>query len=256
MSSEIIIEKLSIKYRSSIVFENVSLDIKKSEFFVLLGPSGCGKTTLLNAIAGFLKPHSGKIYVDGKEVKQPGLDRCVIFQNAESALFPWMTVKENSEFGLKLRNIGSKEERNSLIKKFLKKTNLDGHEAKYPKELSGGMKQRLQLARTLVMNPPIILMDEPFANLDAQTRRLMQLELIEIWRETRNTIFYITHDLREAVILGKRIAVMSRGPKAVIKNIYKLENHYPRDLTTNECNNLLREIEENLIEEVRIGENN
>jgi len=250
MSNQTIIkvERLGLKYGDTVIMEDVSFNIKKSEFFVLLGPSGCGKTSILNAIAGFIKPYKGKIYVRGKEVQKPGADRSVIFQNTDAALFPWLTVWENAEFGLKLSNIGSKEERKTRIKKFLKKTNLEGHENKYPHELSGGMKQRLQLVRTLVMSPQIILMDEPFASLDALTRRLMQTELIKIWKDVRNTIFYITHDLNEAVILANKIAVMSKGPKAVIKNSYSIENNYPRDLTLSKYRSILQEIEKSLKE--------
>lgn len=255
MPDLIIVENLSVRYGNSIIFENISISIKESEFFVLIGPSGCGKSTFLHTIAGFIKPFKGKIYLRGEEIKKPGADRSVIFQNTEAALFPWKTVWENAEFGLKLSNIGTAEERKKLIRKFLKITNLEGHEHKYPHELSGGMKQRLQLVRTLVMSPPIILMDEPFANLDAQTRKLMQIELVEILKNSGNTIFYITHDLREAVVLGQRIAVMSRSPNAFIKNIWKIENPYPRDLTTGEYNGFLQEIDESLTEEIKSGRN-
>lgn len=255
MPTLIEVNKISVKYGNNVVFKDISFNIGKSEFFVLLGPSGCGKTTILNLIAGFIKLHRGKIYLEGKEINKPGPDRGVIFQNSESALFPWMTVKENAEFGLKIRNVCSKEERNRLVQIFLKKVNLEEHQAKYPNELSGGMKQRLQLARTLVMIPPVILMDEPFANLDAQTRRLMQLELTEIWMDTKNTIFYITHDIREAVLLAQKIAVMSSGRNsgAIIKGIYTLNGDYPRDLRKIKYVNLIREIEQSLAEEVKIG---
>ncbi len=243
------IVELGIRFEDYVVFENISLAINDAEFFVVLGPSGCGKTTLLNAIAGFIKPYKGHLRVAGSEVTRPGADRSVIFQNTDAALFPWKTVWENSEFGLQLSGRGTKDVRENLIRTYLKKTNLDGHEHKYPHELSGGMKQRLQLVRTLVMDPPILLMDEPFANLDAQTKRYLQLELVDICKDSGKTVFFITHDLNEAVILGQRVAVMSAGPHSGIKNIYEITQPYPRDLTTGEFRNVLSSLNSDLEEE-------
>jgi NitT/TauT family transport system ATP-binding protein len=187
----------------------INLEVNEGEFFSLVGPSGCGKSTLLYIIGGFIPPSGGKILVDGREVSSPGVDRGIVFQ--EFALFPWKTVIQNILYGLEQRRIG-KEERLAIADRYIKMTGLRGMENLYPKELSGGMKQRVAIARTLAYDPDILLMDEPFGSLDAQTRVFMQDELLRIWEETRKTVLFVTHSIEEAVHLSDRVAVFSRRP--------------------------------------------
>jgi NitT/TauT family transport system ATP-binding protein len=194
----------------------VSLSIADGEFVCLIGPSGCGKTTLLHLAAGFILPSEGEVRFRGEEVRKPGPDRGVVFQ--EYALFAWMTARQNVEFGLRMRGV-RKAERRERAQHYLRLVGLTGQERKYPAELSGGMKQRIQIARALVNEPAMLLMDEPFAALDAQTRALMQLELAAIWHATRTTVLFITHDIDEAVTLGSRIGVMRAGPRADVKGV-------------------------------------
>jgi NitT/TauT family transport system ATP-binding protein len=217
------------------VLEDVDLTIQSGEFFILLGPSGCGKSTLLSMIAGFIEKTSGELIVDQEEVNQPGRNRGVVFQQADSALFPWLTVKGNVEFGLKMKKT-SKSIREEKSSYFIELVGLKGHEEKFPKELSGGMKQRVQLARVLANDPDILLMDEPFGALDAMTRRTMQTELIRIWKETNKTIIFVTHDIQEALLLGDRIGIMSVGPSSKIIDIYDVPLKYPRNFTDKEFN--------------------
>jgi NitT/TauT family transport system ATP-binding protein len=217
------------------IIKDVNLVIKGGEFFVLLGPSGCGKSTLLNMIAGFVR-------VDNVEVDRPGRDRAVVFQQADSSLFPWLTVRENVEFGLRMKKT-PKPERRSISDRYIGLVGLKGHEGKYPKELSGGMKQRVQLARVLANDPAILLMDEPFGALDAMTRRTMQKELVNIWRETHKTIIFVTHDIQEALLLGERIGIMSVGPSSNITDIYDNTLSYPRDVASPEFYSLYNQIQ-------------
>src|SRR6185312_11314695 len=199
----------------------IDLEIRRGDFYCLLGPSGCGKSTILNLIAGLGKPTTGAVEIVGPNaawrapIEAPGTDRMMIFQDASAALFPWLNVEENVLFGPRLT--GKADDYRAKLKIYLKMVGLIEHAAKFPFELSGGMKQRLQIARSLVMHPEILLMDEPFAALDAITKRSLQIELSRIWAETHNTIVYITHDLIEALLLGTRIAVMTPGPAASIK---------------------------------------
>jgi NitT/TauT family transport system ATP-binding protein len=225
----------SFKENRNYVLENIDLTIKSGEFFILLGPSGCGKSTLLSMIAGFIEKTSGKLIVDREEVNKTGSNRGVVFQQADAALFPWLTVKENVEFGLKMKKTPkpNREEKSSY---FIELVGLKGHEGKFPKELSGGMKQRVQLARVLANDPDILLMDEPFGALDAMTRRTMQKELIRIWKETNKTVIFVTHDIQEAFLLGNRIGVMSVGPSSRITDIYDIPLPYPRIFTDKEFN--------------------
>src|SRR5881628_2134835 len=183
--------------------ENFSVEIEAGEFFCLLGPSGCGKTTVLKMLAGFDAPSAGRILMDGRPVTGASRDRGVVFQGDDS-LFGWLTAVENVEFGLRMRRV-PRAERSERAMRYLELVGLRGQEQKYPAELSGGMKQRIQIARVLANEPKMLLMDEPFAALDAQTRALMQLELARIWRATRTTVLFITHDIDEAVTLGRRI---------------------------------------------------
>jgi NitT/TauT family transport system ATP-binding protein len=208
------------------VLAGVDLAIGEGELFVLVGPSGCGKTTLLNLIAGFERPSVGAILVRGAEVRRPGADRTVIFQGDDS-LAPWLSARKNVELGLQFRGMPSRE-RQEISSRYLELTGLAGHGHKYPSQLSGGMKQRVQLARALACSGPILLMDEPFGAVDAQTRATLQDELVAIARETARTIVFITHDIFEAVILGDRVGVMSHGPNSSIKAVLPLDKAKPR----------------------------
>jgi NitT/TauT family transport system ATP-binding protein len=232
----------SFNENATYVLENVDLTIQGGEFFILLGPSGCGKSTLLSIIAGFIKNTSGEVLVDNEKVMKPGRNRGVVFQQADSALFPWLTVKENVEFGLKMENI-PKNIREEKSSHFIDLVGLKGHEGKFPKELSGGMKQRVQLARVLANDPDILLMDEPFGALDAMTRRTMQQELVRIWKEMNKTIIFVTHDIQEALLLGQRVGVMSVGPSSNISTIYEIPLAYPRDFTDKEFHLIYQKIQ-------------
>lgn len=194
------------------VLDNISLDIYEKEFFCVLGPSGCGKTTLLYLIAGLLDEPHGSILVNGERVIGPGADRGVVFQ--EYALLPWKTVRDNVALGLKIRGL-SRQERSQLSQKYINMVHLTGFEEKYPHELSGGMKQRVAIARTLANSPDIILMDEPFAAVDAQTRSILQEELLSIWEAERKTVVFVTHNIEEAIFLGNRVLVMSPRPARI-----------------------------------------
>lgn len=211
-----------------IALNGVSLDIMENEFICVVGPSGCCKSTLLNIIAGLLEPTSGKVYCDGKEVTGTGTERGVVFQ--QYALFPWMTVKKNVMFGLNLKGIKGKEAED-IAMKYIKMVQLEDFVDHYPKELSGGMKQRVAIARAYAVNPSILLMDEPFGALDAQTRTQLQTELLETWEKERKTCFFITHDVDEAIILAQKVIIMSARPGR-IKEIVDINIPYPRTQET------------------------
>jgi NitT/TauT family transport system ATP-binding protein len=189
--------------------ENVSLEIRRGEFICVVGPSGCGKSTLLNLIAGLDRPTEGDLAFDGRPITKPGADRVVVFQ--EAALYPWLNVRANVEFGLKIKGT-PRNERRVIVDRYLELVNLTRFAKAYVHELSGGMKQRVQLARALAVEPRMLLMDEPFAALDAQTRDVLQFELQEIWARTGSTIFFITHNVREAALLADRVFVMTPSP--------------------------------------------
>lgn len=210
------------------VLKNVNLEIKEGEFHIFLGASGCGKSTLLNIIAGFLDYTEGSLTLDGKPIKKPGPDRGVVFQNADQAIFPWKNVWKNVEYGLKVQNV-PKAERKKIVQECIDLVGLSGHEKKHPSELSGGMKQRVQIARSIASDPEILIMDEPFGALDAQTRRTLQDELIRIWKETKKTILFVTHDLQEAVYLGEQISIFSAAPDAHIAARIEVPYDYPRN---------------------------
>ena len=198
--------------RAVVALEGVNLEVKESEFVMIVGPSGCGKTSLINIIGGLDEASSGEVLLDGKAVSGPGADRGMVFQGY--SLFPWLSVQKNVEFGLKMKKV-SAAERAEHAKKYIRLVGLEGFEDALPRQLSGGMKQRVAIARTLANEPEVLLMDEPFGALDAQTRVVMQELLADISRRTGTTILFITHDIDEAVLLGERIYVMSRRPGTV-----------------------------------------
>lgn len=205
--------------------ENFSLQIKKGEFITIVGPSGCGKSTLLDILAGLSEATSGEIYIDDKLVTGPNLDRGIILQGY--ALFPWLNVTENIEFGLDIKGI-PKSKRKEISDKFIKMVGLEKFKLRYPHELSGGMKQRVAIARALAYDPQILLMDEPFAAVDAQTRETLQEELLDIWGKTNKTIVFITHSIEEAIFLADRVVVMSPNP-GKIKEIINVNLQRPRN---------------------------
>ena len=211
-----------------IALNGVDLDIYENEFICVVGPSGCGKSTLLNIIAGLLEPTSGEVYVDGKRVEGTGTERGVVFQ--QYALFPWLTVKKNVMFGLKLKGMKDAEAE-ELAMKYIKMVQLEDFVDAYPKELSGGMKQRVAIARAYAVNPSLLLMDEPFGALDAQTRTQLQTELLKTWEEEKKTCFFITHDVEEAILLASRVVVMSARPGR-IKEVIDIDIPYPRNQET------------------------
>jgi NitT/TauT family transport system ATP-binding protein len=221
-----------------VAVDNVSLSIRDHDFVCLLGPSGCGKSTLLNMIAGFDKPTAGRIEVAGVLVQKPGADRGVVFQ--QPTLMPWLNVVDNVAFHLKLKGI-SKSERRRRAQEFIDLVGLSGFEQHFPAELSGGMNQRVGIARALLMNPRVILMDEPFAALDAQTKIEMQEELVQIWQRIKCTIVFVTHSVDEALVLGNRIAVMSRRPGR-IRDYFEFDMPRPRDVTGPEFNEAKRRV--------------
>ncbi|WP_261302413.1 ABC transporter ATP-binding protein [Paenibacillus andongensis] len=196
--------------------KDINLEVKKGEFMVIVGPSGCGKSTLLDLLAGLTKPSSGQILLDGKAINGPNLDRGIVFQ--QYALFPWKTTLANVEFGLEAKGVSRKERRKTALE-FIHLVGLAGFENRYPHEISGGMKQRVAIARSLAYDPEVLLMDEPFAALDAQTRETLQSELLRIWEATQKTIIFITHGIEEAVYLGQRVAVMTSRPGRIKKVI-------------------------------------
>ena len=206
------------------VLEDIDLEVAAGEFVCLVGQSGCGKSTLLNIVGGFLKPTSGEALIDGAPVRGPDMRRIFIFQ--ENALFPWLTVKENVGFGLLRR---PKAEREETVAHYIEMVGLTGFERSYPHELSGGMKQRVELARALAANPDVLYMDEPFGALDFLTRLRMREELVRIWQRERKTVLFVTHDVEESVQLADRVVVMSRRP-ARIRRIIDINLPRPRDL--------------------------
>ena len=206
----------------------VSLNIMENEFVTVVGPSGCGKSTLLNIIAGLLEPTSGRVICNGAEVHGTGMDRGVVFQ--QYALFPWLTVKKNVMFPLNMKGLkGPRAE--ELAMKYIKMVDLEKFCDHYPKELSGGMKQRVAIARAYAAEPEILLMDEPFGALDAQTRTQLQQDLLDTWEREMKTCFFITHDVDEALILGQRVIIMSARPGR-IKDIVDIDILYPRSQET------------------------
>jgi len=206
------------------VLEKFSFSLKANEILGIIGPSGCGKTTLLYIIAGFIPYDSGRVSYDGEPITAPSAKRTVMFQ--EYGLFPWMTVEANIEFGLKAKGI-SRNERREIARNFIELVHLKGFENKYPHQLSGGMKQRVGVARALAPNPEVVLMDEPFASLDSLTREIMQEEILRIWGETNKALLLITHNIEEAIFLSDRVLIMSARPGKV-KEIVPIDLEKPR----------------------------
>jgi NitT/TauT family transport system ATP-binding protein len=227
MEHKIALAGVSKLYGTDVVaIESLSMEVRSNEIVCLLGPSGCGKSTVLNLIAGFEFPTTGTVALDGESVHQPGPDRGVVFQ--EHALFPWLTILENISFGRKLRN-GREDPAlyRESVHRYIAWMGLKGFEHSYPRMLSGGMRQRAALARVLVNEPKVLLMDEPFAALDAQTRLSMQMLLLDVWERLHTTILFITHDIDEAVFLGDRIYVMTARPGR-IKEVIAVPLERPR----------------------------
>ena len=206
----------------------VDLEIRENEFVCVIGPSGCGKSTLLNIIAGLIEPSQGKVFLDGEEIKGTGKERGVVFQ--QYALFPWLTVLENVKFGLKLQRLPDKEA-TEIAMRYIKSVDLEDFVNAYPKERSGGIKQRVAIARAYAVNPEVLLLDEPFGALDAQTRAQLQTELLNTWQTEKKTCFFITHDVDEAILLASRIIIMSARPGR-IKQILDVDIPYPRTQET------------------------
>ncbi len=229
-----------------IALESIDLDVRAGEFVCLLGPSGCGKSTLLNIIAGLDQPTLGQVHMDGHLVKRTGTDRVMIFQNA--ALFPWLNVMDNVEFGLRMGGMG-KTERQEIARRFLRMVNLSEFEQAFVHELSGGMRQRVALARALALDPDVLLMDEPFGALDAQTRDILHDELQTIWSGTRKTVLFVTHNVREAVVLGDRVVVFSARPGR-IKREFAVNLPRPRQIESYAVVDLAREVMEVLRDDV------
>jgi len=225
---------------------DINLRIEEGEFICLLGPSGCGKSTLLKIIAGLIPATFGRIAINGKPVSGPGPERAVVFQ--DYALFPWMTVRDNIEFGLEARKLPVAE-RFEISSRLLKVVGLSDFAERFPHQLSGGMKQRVSLARALAVDPSLLLMDEPFGALDAQTRQLLQDELLRIWREYRKTVVFVTHSIEEAIYLSDRIAVMTARPGR-IKQIVMVTELRPRDMASVDMNQRQREVRAVLNEEI------
>ena len=233
-----VVKEYHTKNGTTVALNGVNLDISRNEFICVVGPSGCGKSTMLNMLAGLFPPTSGHVLFEGKEVEGTGIERGVVFQ--QYALFPWLTVRKNIEFGLKqIRVTGKdgkkkglpKDEIDATVDKYLKLVQLEDFANSYPKQLSGGMKQRVAIARAYAVNPQILLLDEPFGALDAQTRTQLQSELIKTWEQEKKTCLFITHDIDEAVILASRIVIMSARPGR-IKDIVNVDIPHPRDQST------------------------
>nr|WP_315398388.1 ABC transporter ATP-binding protein [uncultured Duganella sp.] len=231
--------------RELVALKDINLEIPQGQFVCLLGPSGCGKSTLLNAVAGFAPPTSGSITADGKLVTGPGPERGMVFQ--EYALFPWMTVADNVAFGLEIKGM-AKGAIDAVVDKLLAMLSLTDFRHRFPKDLSGGMRQRVAIARVLALDSPIMLMDEPFGALDALTRRNLQDELLRIWSELKKTIIFVTHSIEEAIYLADRIVVMTYRPGTVKRDLM-VELPRLRDPAAAEFNALKRELGQLVMEE-------
>lgn len=231
---KLVLDRVTKRYRLEreekdvVAFSEVTLAVEEGEFVALVGPSGCGKTSLLNVVAGLLPFEEGSVRMDGKPVDGPDVDRAVVFQHA--SLLPWRTVAGNVRYGMEMQRRFDRASLGERAERFVKLVGLEGFEGRYPSELSGGMQQRVNLARALACDPAVLLMDEPFAALDAQTRELMQAELLKIWTESRKTVLFITHQIGEALYLADRVVVMSARPGRV-KAVVDVPFDRPRPLS-------------------------
>lgn len=227
---KVAVEDLSVRFGTGgnqrvDVLEDVSLQVREGEFVCILGPSGCGKSTLLNVIGGFIRPTSGRVLIDGEAVRGPDPRRIFVFQ--ERGVFPWLTVSGNIGFGLQRLPAAERDQR---VRHYIELVGLSGFERAYPHELSGGMKQRVEVARALAVNPDVLYLDEPFGALDSITRLTMRSELLRIWEAERKTVLFVTHDIEESVQLADRVVVMSQRP-ATIRRIVDIDIPHPRDLS-------------------------
>jgi NitT/TauT family transport system ATP-binding protein len=231
---------------SVLALKGVSFTVNHNEFCSVLGHSGCGKTTLLTLVAGFEQPTEGELLLDGKPVGKPGWERSMIFQ--DYALFHWLTVEENISFGLEMKNV-PRNQRKAIVKDYISLVGLSGFDHRYPHQLSGGMRQRVSIARALAVDPQVLLMDEPFAALDAQNRSLMQQEMVRIWERARKTCLLVTHSIDEAITLSDRILVMTRRP-GTIKADIKIDLPRPREEDDPQVIALRRRIRELIVDEL------
>jgi NitT/TauT family transport system ATP-binding protein len=234
---------------SYLALDGINLDVSAGELVCLLGPSGCGKSTLLNILAGFEMASRGTVEFEGAPIRGAGQARVMFFQDAGSALLPWLSTEENVRFALRVRKL-PKDQWPAIIQKYLAMVDLTAHRQKFPAQLSGGMRQRLQIARALAVEPKVLLMDEPFAALDALTRRRMHGFLLDIWQHTGKTIVFVTHDINEAVTLADRICVMSVGPGSRITEVIDVDLPRPRDMTDPDAARLFKTVERMLTHEL------
>ncbi len=243
----LVLKNVSKEFNSMLVVSDVNLEVNEGEFVCLLGPSGCGKTTILRLAAGLETPTHGEIYLDGKRIEGVNKECGFVFQ--EYALFPWRTVRGNIEFGLEVQGL-PKEKRREISSYYIELVGLSGFENHYPHELSGGMKQRVGIARAYANNPKLLLMDEPFGALDAQTRNFMQGELLRIWEKEHISALFVTHSVDEAVYLADRIIVMSARP-GTVKNIFDVDLPRPRIRTSQEANRIRDMVLKSLSSEIK-----
>lgn len=244
--SKVTLRNVSKSFEELVAIKDLDLMVEDDELVCILGPSGCGKTTVLRLIAGLEQATEGEIFENGRQVSEPGSDRGMVFQ--EFALFPWRTVQKNVEFGLELKGI-SRNERKEKAERYIDLVNLEGFEDSYPHELSGGMKQRVGIARALANEPDVLLMDEPFGSLDAQTRNIMQRELLRIWERAKITVIFVTHSVDEAVYLADRIVILTARP-GTVKRIIPIELRRPRDRASEDFAKIRHEVLQELEEEV------
>jgi len=225
----ILIDQINVSFQSKksdfVALNNFNLEIERNEFVSIVGHSGCGKTTLLNLIAGFLKPTSGTLLFEGKSISSPASDRVVVFQ--EDAVFPWLTVENNIAYGLDAIGVNGTEKKN-IVKKYLDLIGLKSFADYYPKDLSGGMRKRVDLARAYAVNPKVLLMDEPFGALDAYTRQNMQSQLLNLWDEEKKTVVFVTHDISEAIFMSDKLVLMSPSP-GTVHMVFKVPFARPRN---------------------------